>query len=217
MIYTYARVSTARQADDGESLDVQHRMTTGYALMKGWKVDEAFVDRGVSGSIALNERPEGRTLLSVVRRGDTIVTAKLDRMFRSSLDALAVLRDLQASGIALHMIDLGGDVTGNGIGKLVFSILAAVAEAERDRTRERILDVKADQKARGAYLGGKVPFGYQVVAGMLCTNAAQQEVCGVIRDLHATGKSLRAIKAALKLNLSLDAISRICRDDLTDR
>jgi putative DNA-invertase from lambdoid prophage Rac len=60
------------------------------------------------------------------------------------------------------MIDLGGDVTGNGISKLVFTILSAVAEAERDRTRERITEVKRDQRTRGRYLGGAVPFGWCV-------------------------------------------------------
>src|SRR4051794_41966208 len=60
------------------------------------------------------------------------------------------------------MIDLGGDVTGNGISKLVFTILSAVAKAERDRTRERIADVKRDQRARGRFLGGTVPFGYRL-------------------------------------------------------
>ena len=47
-------------------------------------------------------------------------------------------------GVSLHMIDLGGDVTGDGISKLVFTILSAVAEAERDRIRERIWDIKDD-------------------------------------------------------------------------
>ena len=61
------------------------------------------------------------------------------------------------------MIDLVGDVTDNGISKLVFTILSAVAEAERDRIRERITTVKADQKARGSYLGGKVLYGYELV------------------------------------------------------
>jgi DNA invertase Pin-like site-specific DNA recombinase len=65
-------------------------------------------------------------------------------MFRSALDALAVLGELKARAIALHMIDLGGDTTGNGVSKLVFTILSAVAEAERDRTRERIAEVKRD-------------------------------------------------------------------------
>jgi DNA invertase Pin-like site-specific DNA recombinase len=60
------------------------------------------------------------------------------------------------------MMDLGGDVTSNGISELVFTILSAVAEAERDRMRERIADVKRDQKQRGRYLGGSIPFGYRL-------------------------------------------------------
>ena len=83
-------------------------------------------------------------------------------MFRSALDALDVLASMEQQGIALHMLDLGGDVTGNGISKLVFTILSAVAEAERNRIRERVSTTKADQRERGRYLGGKVPFGYRV-------------------------------------------------------
>jgi putative DNA-invertase from lambdoid prophage Rac len=78
-------------------------------------------------------------------------------MFRSARDALDVLDKLKGRGISLHMIDLGGDVTGNGVSKLVFTILSAVAEAERDRTRERIQEVKKDQRDRGRYLGGTSP------------------------------------------------------------
>jgi DNA invertase Pin-like site-specific DNA recombinase len=81
---------------------------------------------------------------------------------RWACDALGVLADLKDRGISLHMIDLGGDVTGNGISKLVFTILSAVAEAERDRTRERISEVKRDQRTRGRYLGGVPPFGWRV-------------------------------------------------------
>ena len=54
-----------------------------------------------------------------------IITPKLDRMFRSALNALGVLDGLKQQGVSLHMIDLGGDVTGNGISKLVFTILSA--------------------------------------------------------------------------------------------
>jgi hypothetical protein len=71
-----------------------------------------------------------------------IDTAKLDRAFRSAADALGTLEQLKDDKVGLHMIDLGGDVTGNGISKLVFTILSAVAENERDRIRERVRDVK---------------------------------------------------------------------------
>jgi DNA invertase Pin-like site-specific DNA recombinase len=116
------------------------------------------------------------------------------------------------------MIDLGGDVTDNGISKLVFTILSAVAEAERDRIRERISTVKADQKARGSYLGGKVPYGYELVGEgkdkRLAPVAEQQEVIASILAMRAEGKPLRAIQTALSDRLSLEAINRICRDVL---
>ena len=155
-IYGYCRVSTVRQAEEGELLDVQERTIAGYALMHGLTVDRTFVERGVSGSKPLTDRPEGKALLTALKPGDMVITPKLDRMFRSALDALDVLAQLKAKGVSLHMVDLGGDVTGNGISKLVFTILSAVAEAERDRTRERVAEVKRDQKQRGRFLGGTV-------------------------------------------------------------
>ena len=63
--------------------------------------------------------PEGKALLAILKPGDVIITPKLDRMFRSALNALRVLEGLKQQGVSLHMIDLGGDVTGNGISKLV--------------------------------------------------------------------------------------------------
>ena len=139
--------------------DVQQRVIGGYATMQGLTIDRMFVERGVSGSKPLGDRPEGAALLAVLQPGDTVITPKLDRMFRSALDALDVLGKLKAAGVSLHMIDLGGDTTGNGVSKLVFTILSAVAEAERDRTRERVAEVKRDQRQRGRYLGGAVPWG----------------------------------------------------------
>jgi putative DNA-invertase from lambdoid prophage Rac len=72
-----------------------------------------------------------------------------------------LVEDLKKRCVALHLLDLGGDISGNGLSKLFLTIAAAFAEAERDRIRERIGQVKADQKARGRYLGGKVPFGFR--------------------------------------------------------
>ena len=91
--------------------------------MLGLTVDRMFIERGVSGSVPLSDRPEGANLLAALKSGDVVITPKLDRRFRSTLDALDVLAKLKARNVILHMIDLGGDVTGNGIGKLVFTIL----------------------------------------------------------------------------------------------
>src|SRR3954462_7496369 len=190
----YVRVSTVRQSEEGESLDVQQRMISGYALMRGMELDRVFVERAVSGSVPLTDRPQGGALLDVVRPGDAIVTPKLDRMFRSALDALDVLSQLRDREIALHMVDLGGDVATNGISKLVFTILSAVAEAERDRTRERISEVKQDQRRRGRYLGGSVPFGWRVGEdGQLVPVPEKQVALRQMRALRAEGVSLRGI------------------------
>lgn len=192
--YGYCRVSTERQADEGESLGAQQRTIEGYAMMQGLTIDRVFIERGVSASKPLSDRPEGANLLCVLKPGDAIITAKLDRMFRSALDALDVLAHLKRQNISLHMVDLQGDVTGNGISKLVFTILSAVAEAERDRIRERICDVKADQRNRGRYLGGAVPFGWKLSAdGALIEDDVQQDAIRRMVAKREEGVSLRAI------------------------
>jgi DNA invertase Pin-like site-specific DNA recombinase len=157
-----------------------------------------FVERGVSGSKPLADRPQGAALLALLKPGDAIITPKLDRMFRSALDALAVLGQLKDNGISLHMIDLGGDTTGNGVSKLVFTILSAVAEAERDRTRERITEVKRDQRQQGRFLGGTVPWAHvRTKDSLLEVDPAKAELLAYARQLRGQGLSLRAIQAAL--------------------
>jgi DNA invertase Pin-like site-specific DNA recombinase len=206
--YGYVRVSTNRQADEGESLTVQQRTIEGHAMVLGHRLDRMFVERGISGSRPLADRPQGLRLLAALRAGDTVITAKLDRMFRSALDALDVLAGLKERGVSLHMVDLGGDVTGNGISKLVFTILSAVAEAERDRIRERIIDVKQDQRAQGRYLGGSMPFGWRKVDRVGSDGSSvqsfiepvseEQRALAKAKHLRSQGKSLRAIELALR-------------------
>jgi len=212
-VYGYTRVSTDRQADEGESLGAQRRVIEGYAMMQGLALDQVFVERGVSGAKPLQDRPQGARLLACLKSGDIVITPKLDRMFRSALDALHVLGQIHDRGVSLHMIDLGGDVTGNGISKLVFTILSAVAEAERDRTRERIREVKADQRRRQRYLGGKVPFGWRVEKnGDLVPVPEQQRAMKRARRLRAKGLSLRRVAAALAqtgILLSHEGVKRI--------
>ena len=186
------------QADEGESLDVQQRVLVGYATMQGLTIDRMFVERGVSGATPLGERPEGAALLAVLQSGETVITPKLDRMFRSALDALDVLGKLKATGVSLHMIDLGGDTTGNGVSKLVFTILSAVAEAERDRTRERVAEVKRDQRQRGRYLGGAVPWGYRVGEAGELMPIPEQQAARRMRKLRDQGLALRAIAEKMK-------------------
>jgi DNA invertase Pin-like site-specific DNA recombinase len=196
-VYGYVRVSTTRQAEEGLSLDVQRRQVEGYALMHGLVLDQVFVEEGVSGSVPLAERPAGGELMALVRPGDAVIAAKLDRAFRSALDALQVVQELGRRGVALHLLDVGGDVA-NGHGRLFMTIVAAFAEAERDRIRERIADVKRDQRGRSRFLGGRRPFGYRVTGGGdLVEDGREQAALARARELRAGGASLRGIAAAL--------------------
>lgn len=206
-VYGYVRVSTAEQANSGLSLDAQRQQVTGYAMMKGWQVDEFFVEAGVSGSVPLAQRPEGVRLLSTLQAGDVVITAKLDRAFRSASDALGTLEELKAQSVQLHMIDLGGDVTGNGISKLVFTILSAVSENERDRIRERVRDAKRHRAALRLYNGGRKPFGYDVAHGRLVPNEREQAALALARRMHEGGNSLRDItqQMAFHHDVAMDA------------
>lgn len=196
-VYGYVRVSTDRQADEGESLGAQQRRLEGAAAMLGASaIDAMFVERGISGGVPLGERPEGARLLATARLGDTIVSPKLDRLFRSAVDALSVLEDLKKRGVRLYLLDFG-EVT-NGNGELVFGILSVVVQWERRMIRARIAEVKKDQRGRHRYLGGIVPFGWRVGdGGELVEVPEQQAAIRRMQELRAEGKSLRAIAAVL--------------------
>jgi putative DNA-invertase from lambdoid prophage Rac len=198
-VYGYARVSTDRQADEGVSLEEQIRRIEGRALEQGWQIAEVFIERGISGSIPLGDRPEGARLTATLKRGDVVIAAKLDRMFRSAWNALNVIREFQRQQISLWLLDLGGDVSGDGIAKLVLTILAAIAEFERERIGERIRDAKRHQRRTGQYLGGDRPFGWRIGEdGALIEDKSEQSALAEMRDLRAAGDSYRSIAAHIK-------------------
>jgi DNA invertase Pin-like site-specific DNA recombinase len=103
--FGYCRVSTAKQAAEGESLDVQRRQIEGYALMQGLTLDDVVVEEGVSGSIPVHERPKGGPLLAGLKKDDAVIAPKLDRLFRSALGVLTVVEDLKKRGVSLHLLD----------------------------------------------------------------------------------------------------------------
>ena len=205
-VYGYLRVSTQRQVDEGESLGLQRQQIELCAMILNKGEPEFIVEEGVSGSKPLIDRPEGKRLLAALKPGDIVISAKLDRMFRSALDALDVLNKFKAQGITLYLLDLGPDpVTGNGISKLVFTILSAVAEAERDRIKSRVTETKAEQRRRGRHLGGSRQFGFRIVkaegdirGGQLVPDEGEQAAIVRMRAMRDEGKSLRTIAAAMK-------------------
>ena len=194
--YGYIRVSTLSQAREGESLEAQRRQVVAYALSKGLELTQnnIFVEAGVSGGIDFQERPEGSKLLECVQGGDMIVFPKLDRAFRNTRNSLNVLHLLRERQVSAHFIDLGGDVTGNGIGAIVFTILSAFASFERERIGTRIREVKQLKKSQGKFTGGRRAFGYNVVDGVKVPRADEQKVIAEMAKLRSQGESYRAIE-----------------------
>ena len=194
-IFGYVRVSTVTQAREGESLEAQRRQVTSYASSKGLELptENVFIEAGVSGSIEFQERPEGSKLFTQMVAGDMVIFPKLDRAFRNTRNALNVLHDLKGRGISVHFIDLGGDVTGNGVGAIVFTILSAFATFERERIATRIREVKQMKKAQGKFTGGRRAFGYDVIDGDKVPRDDEQAVIREMMKMREGGSTYRQI------------------------
>jgi DNA invertase Pin-like site-specific DNA recombinase len=209
------------------SLEVQRGQIQAYAVLIKAEVDEIVVEEGVSGSVSFCDRPRGGALSRRLVKGDVVIVPKLDRLFRSALDALQTVEGLKKRGVSLHLIDLGGDISGNGVAKIFLTIMAAVAEFERDRIRERISEGKARQKAEGKFLGGpRAPFGWRRATkegdGLvedpkgehLVQHKAEQKAIREIMRLRKKGEPLRAISAAMKAKghqLSHEGVAGVLR------
>lgn len=198
-IYGYVRVSTLQQANEGESLDTQLRQIQSYSVLKGFEIpaDNFITEKGVSGSLEFEKRPEGSKLFNQLETGDVLIFSKLDRAFRNTRNALNTLHELKQRGISVHFIDLGGDVTNDGIGSVIFTILSAFATFERERIATRIREVKQVQKSEGKFLGGFTRFGYKVVDEKLEKNPDEQLIIQSMKDMKRRGMSLRRISSWL--------------------
>jgi len=229
-IRAYSRVSVANRQDKlrgkgkGQNEDeiinsiiVQKKKMDAYIYVNSdrFNGDEEvihYVDKDVSGSKALGDRPAGARLVDDLKEGDTVVILKLDRMFRNASNALNHSEDWKARNIDLIIIELGGSVITDAIGKLYFTIMAAIGELEREKIRDRIIASKEELRSQGRYLGGKVPFGYRAEKIGGTTNYVidelEQLAIRKMIDLRnpVTGKPMpyRQISAQLKESLDLD-------------
>jgi putative DNA-invertase from lambdoid prophage Rac len=223
-IFGYARVSTAQQAEAGASLAEQERQIRARALggdNRGpWTLSELFVEQ-ISGSIPLAERPAGARLLAALRPGDHAVCAKLDRMFRDTVDALTTIREFRERGIHLWLLDFPGDCSANGVAQLLLGVLASVAEFERQRIAERISEGKAQQRREGKHQGGARPFGFAIaprqpgdrgVAPNLTPIPAEQTAIALMKEMRADDHTLREIAEAMRARghaISFEGVRRV--------
>lgn len=196
----YVRVSTADQAEHGVSLDAQQGRLSAYAVACGLDVVAVVREEGISGTIPLSDRPEGSRVAEMVSSGKVrhVIALKLDRLFRSAVDALATTAEWDKSGIALHLVDMGGASlnTGSAMGRMMLTMMAGFAQFERDLTAERTTAALAHKKANGAAYS-PTPFGKTREGDTLLDNEEERGTIDRIRAWREEGFSLRWIASRL--------------------
>jgi DNA invertase Pin-like site-specific DNA recombinase len=179
----YARVSTTGQ---GQSPEMQVRELREYCERRGWQVAGEFVDSGVSG--AKDSRPELNKLMADAhhRQFDAVVVWKFDRFARSVSHLLRALETFNALGVAFVSLSEQMD-TSTPTGKMVFTVLGAVAELERSLIAERVRAGLRNAKAKGKTLGRP----------RIAVDAA------TIGRLRSQGRTIREIAESLGVSRSL--------------
>jgi site-specific DNA recombinase len=192
----YVRVSTAEQAREGWSLGEQRKRLKAYCEARGWRLAKVYADAGVSGK-GSTVRPEfDRMVSDVLADGvEVIVAMKLDRLGRSAKTLLDVYDKLERKGVAIVTIEDSID-TSTAQGRLFRTILAGVAEFEREMIVERTRTGVRAAMAAGKHVG-RAPYGFKVVSGRLVASDVEQAVIRTMLGMRAKKASLRQIAKAL--------------------
>lgn len=147
--YSYTRVSTTGK---GQTTDNQDKLIAD----AGFAIDKVFADVGVSGSTPAFERPAFKEMLSVLKESDQVVCIMIDRLGRTASDVLQTVEYFKANKIKLRVLQLDMIDLTSSMGKLVLTMLAAVAEMERNLISERTVAGLKRTAAQGTVLGAKL-------------------------------------------------------------
>jgi len=179
-IIGYARVSTTDQ-----SLDVQIEQ------LKAIKVDKIFSEKA---SGIKEDRPVLNEMMNYVRQGDTLVVCKLDRIARSTKHLLGIVDSLEKKGVAFKVLNINLD-TGTPTGKLMLTMLGAIASFEREMMLERQTAGIARAKSLGKYTGRK---------------ATARAKADQVKELLSSGMTKQSV--ADELNIGVASVYRIMKE-----
>jgi len=189
----YLRVSTEGQAVDGISLDAQRAKISAWCELNGYTLADVQVDAGISGKRADNRPALQAALDDVCANGGALVVYSLSRLARSTRDCLDIADRLDRAGADLVSLSEKIDTT-SAAGRMVFRMLAVLAEFERDQLSERTAAALAHKRSLGERVGA-VPFGFDLADDgiALVPNACEQRIIADIEALRGKGYSLRSI------------------------
>ena len=184
-VYTYKRVSTAMQID-GYSLDAQRSRMKAYADFNDYEIVGEYEDAGKSGKF-IEGRMQFRQMMEDVKSGKDnisyVLVFKLSRFGRNAADVLSTLQVMQDFGVNLICVEDGID-SSKDAGKLMISVLSAVAEIERENIRVQTMEGRIQKAREGKWNGGFAPYGYQLVNGKLEINEEEAVAIRTIYDQY---------------------------------
>lgn len=170
-VFGYGRVSTVEQTADNQRLEIERA---------GYAVEYWFADT-VSGKAHATQRKQFSDLLSKLRKKDTLVVSKLDRLGRDAPDVLATIKTLAGLGVDVVVLQLGKLDLTSPAGKLMLAMLAAVAEMERDLIVERTQAGLARARSEGKILGRPTKTTPEQRNAMIAAYAQKQSVSALAR------------------------------------
>ena len=184
-VYTYTRVSTAMQID-GYSLDAQKARMKAYADFNDYQIVGEYEDAGKSGK-SIEGRASFCRMMDDIRAGKDgisyVLVFKLSRFGRNAADVLSTLQIMQDFGVNLICVEDGID-SSKDAGKLMISVLSAVAEIERENIRIQTMEGRIQKAREGRWNGGFAPYGYRLVDGRLEINEEEAPAIRTIFDQY---------------------------------
>lgn len=209
----YTRKSTEEGLDQAfNSLDAQREACAAYALSQkseGWVVlPTLYDDGGFSGGSM--ERPALARLLADVQSGrvDVVIVYKVDRLTRSLNDFARIVDVFDAAGVSFVSVTQQFNTT-TSMGRLTLNVLLSFAQFEREVIAERVRDKIAQSKAKGMWMGGTVPFGYEIVDKKLAPHPTEAKTLVHIYRRYLALPSVMALMEELREEGILNRPQRI--------
>ena len=186
--YIYTRVSTQKQVDEGNSLEAQHTRMLEYADFEQMTVVGEYSDEGISGKSAA-QRDGFMQMMKDIENGKDgvsfVLVFKLSRFGRNASDILEYLQKMQDQGVNLICVEDHID-SSDGSGKLLITIMGAVAEMERENILVQSMAGRWQKASEGGWNGGFAPYGYRLEGGSMVIDEEQAEIVRIIYDKYIT-------------------------------
>ena len=191
----YLRVSHTESLN-GTSLEVQEKKCRAFAELHGFSIDKVYQEV-VSGGVEFRKRPIFQKVLSELKSGSKLVVSRLDRLSRKVIDTLKIVDDFKKQNKEVCISDIG-NIHKDGVSKIFVTILASLAEIERENISQRVIASKKIAKEERRYLGGYTEFGYKVEDKKLVPDDKEFIVLQSMVNLRKSGLGYRKISDEIK-------------------